>query len=186
MSMYDKKEGFSALLKKAYPVQWRATRRLVSKTVVWKPTPDLMSVIVDGDQRLNYYFCPECKPQPWQRIIAKTGKDGIKLHSLDCRAIKTISFDKLLEAHREWQEEDLYQVALEFKLATQYGNIMSIIKIFNELNISVHQVSLKNLPDWNSIVILESEFANPSRIAFLLNSLKKYDDSVHILKKKIF
>ncbi len=187
LSIFDKKESFSTLLKKAYPLQWRATRKLAAKTTDSpKETSDLTSVIVDGDQRLNYYFCPECKPQPGQRIIAKTGRDGIKLHSLDCRAIKTISFDKFLEAHWEWQGENTYQVALEFKLATQYGNIMSIIKIFNELNISVNQVSLKNLPDGNSIVMLESEFANPARISFLLNSLKKYDDSVHIVKKRIF
>ncbi len=75
---------------------------------------------------------------------------------------------------------------MEFKLATQYGNIMSIIKIFNELNVTVTQVSLKNLPDEISIVSLESEFLNPARIAFLLNSLKKYDDSVQVLKKRIF
>jgi len=74
---------------------------------------------------------------------------------------------------------------MEFKLATQYGNIMSIIKMFNELNISVNQVSLKNSPDGNSIVDLDSEFVNPARIAFLLNSLKKYDDSVQIQKKRI-
>jgi (p)ppGpp synthase/HD superfamily hydrolase len=143
-------------------------------------------VIVDGDQHINYYFCPECKPQPWQRIIAKTGRDGIKIHNLDCRAIRTISFDKFLEAHREWQEDNLYQVAIEFKLVTQHSNIMNIIKLFNELNVSVNQVSLKNLPEGTSLVTLESEFVNPARISFLLNSLKKYDDSVHILKKKIF
>jgi (p)ppGpp synthase/HD superfamily hydrolase len=66
-----------------------------------KHTTDSSSVIVDGDQRLNYYFCPECKPTTGDRIIAKTGKDGIKIHSLLCRSMKTISFDKFLEAHRE-------------------------------------------------------------------------------------
>lgn len=187
LAIFNKKESPSDLLKKAYPVQWRATRKVVPKTPgMVQKLSDLTSVIVDQDQRLNYYFCPECKPQPWQRIIAKTWKDGIKIHALDCRAVRTISFEKFLEAHREWQEENLYQVAIEFKLTTKYGNIMNIIKIFNELNVSVNQVSLKNFPDGNSVVTLESEFVNPSRIIFLLNSLKKYDDSVHILKKRIF
>lgn len=186
ISVFDKRESLSHILKKAYPIQWRATRRVVSKADTTQQTPDLTSVIVDGDQRLNYYFCPECKPQPWQRIIAKTWRDGIKIHALNCRAIKTISFEKFLEAHRDGQEDNLYQVAIEFKLATKYGNIMNIIKIFNELNVSVNQVSLKNFPDGNSVVSLESELVNPSRISFLLNSLKKYDDSVHIVKKRIF
>jgi hypothetical protein len=65
MSIFDKKESFSTLLKKAYPIQWRATRRLALKTSTSpKKATDLTSVIVDGDQHINYYFCPECKPQP--------------------------------------------------------------------------------------------------------------------------
>lgn len=185
MWVFDKKESFSTLLKKAYPAQWRAHRKLPSKSKSHQVS-DSLSVIVDSDQRLNYYFCPECKPQPGQRIIAKTWRDGIKIHSLGCRAIKTISFDKFLEAHWDEQPENFYQVSLEFKMSTKYGNILNIIKIFNELNVSVSQVSLKNLPDGSSIVFLESAFVNPARISFLLNSLKKYDDSIQILKKRIF
>lgn len=187
MWIFDKKESPSTLLKKAYPDVWLATRKMPPKHIsTKKQTTDSSLVIVDADQRLNYYFCPECKPTTGDRIIAKTGKDGIKIHSLLCRSMKTISFDKFLEAHREWQEENLYQVSIEFKLSTKYGNIMNIIKIFTELNVSVNQVSLKNLPDAMSLVTLESEFVNPARISFLLNSLKKYDDSIHILKKRIF
>jgi hypothetical protein len=69
--VFDKKESFSTLLKKAYPVQWREHRKLPPKVQSLK-TSDPLSVIVDSDQRLNYYFCPECKPQPEQRIIART------------------------------------------------------------------------------------------------------------------
>jgi hypothetical protein len=65
MNIFDKKESLATLLKKAYPLQWRATRKLAAKTTdAPQKTTDLTSVIVDGDQRLNYYFCPECKPQP--------------------------------------------------------------------------------------------------------------------------
>lgn len=187
MGVFDKKENFAALLKKSYPQQRRAARKLPIKiTGSKKEISGASSVIVDSDLHLNYYFCPECKPQLGDRIIAKTGRSGIKIHTLSCRSMKTIAFDKFLEAHREGEKENLYQVAIEFKLTTKYGNIMDIIKIFSELNVSVTQVSLKNLPDGMSLVTLESEFINPARIAFLLNSLKKYDDSVHILKKRIF
>ncbi|MEI8091645.1 MAG: hypothetical protein WCG98_05470 [bacterium] len=63
---------------------------------------------------------------------------------------------------------------------------MNIVQIFSDLNISVTQVSIKNLPDGNSVVTMESELANPAKITFLLNSLKKHDDSVQVLKKRIF
>jgi (p)ppGpp synthase/HD superfamily hydrolase len=152
---------------------------LISKTVA------VDRVVVDGDTLLNYYFCPECKPRLGERIIAKTGRDGIKIHSVSCRSMKTISFDKLLEAHWADEAENMYKLHMELKISTRYGTIMNVIKIFSELNIEILQVSMKNLEDGDSIVILESAFTNPARITFLLNSLKKIDDSLQVLKKKI-
>jgi GTP pyrophosphokinase len=184
-TIFDKKDTFSALVKEVYPAEWKlshkqpAARRSVSKPI------EFDRVVVDGDSLLNYYFCPECKPSLGDRIIAKTGRDGIKIHTLSCRSMKTVGFDKLLEAHRIDQPENLYRLSMELKISTQYGTIMHVIKIFSELNIEILQVSMKNLEDGMSIVILESAFTNPARITFLLNSLKKIDDSLQVLKKKI-
>ena len=187
-SVYDKKETFSSIVRDFYPEERRASHkniRPVKLSALAKMERDAQVVIVDGDELINYYFCPECKPAFGEKIIAKTGRAGIKIHSMECKSMKTVAFDKLLEAHRKGQEENQYQVDLEFKLSTKYGNIMNIVKLFSELHISVLQVSLRNLPDDTSLVTLESEFSNPAKIAFLLNSLKKFDDSVQIVKKKI-
>jgi len=59
------------------------------------------------------------------------------------------------------------------------------MKIFSEVHIPVLQVTMKNIQDNMSLVTFETEFTNPSKIAFLLNSLKKYDDSLKVVKKKI-
>ena len=185
LAIFDKKESFSSLVKEAYPTEWKlihrqsAVRKLVSKSVT------VEHVVVDGDSLLNYYFCPECKPHLGDRIIAKTGRDGIKIHTVGCRSMKTVSFDKLLEAHWIDEPENLYKLSMELKVSTRYGTIMQVIKIFSELNIEILQVSMKNLEDGDSIVLLESAFTNPARITFLLNSLKKIDDSLQVLKKKI-
>jgi hypothetical protein len=48
------------------------------------------------------------------------------------------------------------------------------------------QISIKNNGDGTSSIFLESEFKNPARIAFLVNSLKKYDDSIKINKEKVY
>jgi hypothetical protein len=59
------------------------------------------------------------------------------------------------------------------------------MKIFNELNVPVLQVSIKNLQEDMCVMVFETEFSNPGKISFLLNSLKKYDDSLKVIKKKI-
>ena len=184
LNIFDKKETFSSFVKEAYPLEWKSFHK---QSALRKASPKveiLNEVIVDGDSLLNYYFCPECKPHFDDRIIAKTGRDGIKIHTLDCRSMKTVSFDKLLEAHWLHQPENLYKLNMELKLSTKYGTIMNVIKVFSELNVEILQVSMKNLEGGVSIVSLESEFTNPARITFLLNSLKKTDDSLQVLKKK--
>ena len=59
------------------------------------------------------------------------------------------------------------------------------MKIFNDLHISVINVTMQNLMENMSLFAFETEFANPGKIAFLLNSLKKFDDSLKVIKKKI-
>ena len=39
-------------------------------------------------------------PKPGERVIARSGKDGIKIHTLSCKALATVSYDKLIKAYR--------------------------------------------------------------------------------------
>jgi (p)ppGpp synthase/HD superfamily hydrolase len=47
------------------------------------------------------------------RIIARSGKDGIKIHRIDCIAITSVAPEKLLEAHWETQETTRYTCNLK-------------------------------------------------------------------------
>ena len=134
---------------------------------------------------INYYFCPECKPKPGDKIIAKSWRDGIIIHAVDCRGTKTISFDKLLEAHRLGESDNIYKIWIELKISSKPGNLIGMMKIFSELHIPVLQVTMKNIQDNMSLVAFETEFSNPGKIAFLLNSLKKHDDYLKVIKKNI-
>ncbi len=190
LAILDKKETYSQLIKSVYPKEFAAQReqaytgpKLVETDL--KEFKENLSVIVDGDELINYYFCHECKPKPGNKIIAKTGRDGIRIHEVGCRGIKTISFDKLLEAHRAWESENIYKIWIELKISNRQGNIIGMMKIFNDLHIPVLNVTMKNLQENMSLFAFETEFANPGKIAFLINSLKKYDDSLKVMKKKI-
>ena len=58
-------------------------------------------------------MCPECRPKVLDRIIARSGKDGIKIHRIDCVAITSVAPEKLLEAHWETQETSRYTCNLK-------------------------------------------------------------------------
>lgn len=190
MSILDKQEKFSHFIKSVYPEEINAQKessdigaKLVEQDL--KAFKDDLSVVVDWDELINYYFCHECKPKSGEKIIAKVGRDGIRIHAVPCRGIKTISFDKLLEAHRAGQPETMYKIFIELKISNRQGNIIGMMNIFNDLHVPVLNVTMKNLQENMSLFSFETEFANPNKIAFLLNSLKKHDDSLKVIKKKI-
>ena len=190
LSILDKKENYSHLIKSVYPKEIAAQMKqgpTSSKTAIrdLKNLKESLAVVVDGDTFINYGFCQECKPKPWEKIIAKTGKDGIKIHAVHCKWIKTVAFDKLLEAHWLEESDNIYRIWIELKISGKPGTLIGMMKIFSELHVPVLQVTMKNIQESMSLVAFETEFSNPGKIAFLLNSLKKYDDSLKVVKKNI-
>ncbi|MEI6672719.1 MAG: hypothetical protein WCL02_05305 [bacterium] len=91
----------------------------------------------------------------------------------------------MLEAHRLGESDNIYRIWIELTIASKSAKLIGMMKIFSDLHIPVLQVTMKNLQDNMSLVTFETEFSNPGKIAFLLNSLKKYDDSLKVVKKYI-
>ncbi len=186
----DKKETYLHFIKEFYPqeVAQATERAYVWPKIAEKELHSLkenFAVVVDGDALFNYSFCQECMPKPGQKIIAKTWREGIKIHAIDCKALKTIALDKFLEAHRLGESDNIYTIWIDMKISSKTGNLIGMMKIFSDLHVPVLQVSMKKIQDDMSLVAFETEFSNPGKIAFLLNSLKKYDDSLKEVKKKI-
>ena len=191
VEILDKKLTYSQFIKTVYPKERDILNKLVNSNAhaqgtVTKEVPVLSRVLVDGDRLFNYTLCPECNPIVGQKIIAKAGRDGIKVHTTDCKSLKTISLEKLLEAHRDGAPTNNYGVSIELVIFNKYSNLLDIMTIFSDLRLVILQVSIKNNGDGTSSIFLESEFKNPARIAFLVNSLKKYDDSIKINKERVY
>jgi len=183
LNILDRKENYSQLIKSVYPQERKKyqDQRSAKRTSPKKINKD---VLVDCNKMINYTLCLECKPKPSDSIIARTGKDGIKIHTLNCKALKTVSPSKLLEAHREGKSEQEYKMKIEMEAANKDGNIIKIMTLFSELNITITQISIQNLNSGKSKISLEIEFVNPTKIAYLLNDLKKYKNSIKIIKKR--
>ena len=191
VEVMDKKLTYSQLIKSVYPKERDSINKAINvnnhpQNPIIKDIAAHARVLVDGDRLFNYTLCPECKPLPGQKIIAKAGRDGIKVHTLECKSLKTISLEKLLEAHREGDTINNYGVSIELVIFNKYSNLLDIMTIFSDLCIVILQISIKNNGNGTSSIFLESEFKNPARIAFLVNSLKKYDDSIKINKEKVY
>jgi (p)ppGpp synthase/HD superfamily hydrolase len=91
----------------------------------------------------------------------------------------------LLEAHRLGEADNVYRLSIDLTISSKPGKLINMMKIFTELNVPVLQVMMKNFDNNLSLLAFETEFSNPGKVAFLLNSLKKYDDSLKVIKKHI-
>ena len=143
------------------------------------------NIVVDDDKLINYYLCPECKPTYPQKVIAKTWRDGIKIHTLECRALKTISPNNLLEAHRNWESKNIYTIISTINIDEKL-DFMRILEVFTKLQIQVSSFTIKNDAD-NQIKIIKitRTVKNLWQIQMLREQLKKFWNMIKLTKKDI-
>lgn len=183
--VFEKKDTYNSIIKLAYPDLF-VSNKLENPQINYKKSDQsILQVIVDNNKLLNCTFCPECKPVISDKIIAKSSKFGMKIHRMDCKALKTISFDNLLEAHRDNQKNNEYRFLLKIKMINKNMWILDVMSIFSELNFPISELKTKIHEDGNNILIIDSIILNPAKVWFLLKDLKKYIGSIDILKKSI-
>lgn len=135
---------------------------------------------------MHCFFCPECKPTPQSKIIAKSTQDGIKIHATNCKALKTISLDALMEAHRKNQTFTPYFLSLKVRFLPRDLSVMEFIQLFVQFNIQLSEMSIKHTESGLILVDFILELDNPAKASFLIKELKKYQSILSILKKQIF
>lgn len=197
LSILDKQDTYGNLVRDAYP---DLIKKDIEKTVIKdsdqqkqelqhqvlsseQSSPSM--VVVDNDKHLNCFFCPECQPNVQQKIIAKSTKLGIKIHNINCKALKTISLDALLEAHWKGEAINTYTFTLKLEYNPRDLTIMDFLQSFSQFNVPLVEMSIKNTDTGVVIVNFTLKLDNPAKASFLLKDLKKFASSLHIMQKTI-
>ena len=178
-----------------------------SETVAWAVTqttpPSLWgavtTIIIDDQPSVPYELCPVCHPQPWDKIIAKTGRDGIKIHTLQCKALSTVSYDKLIKAYRSSIGKDAvnkivihtigntqpYNLTLWIRIPSDGASLISLLTVFQELNVHMDSTTIDKRDDETYAITIQSPYDNPSKIAYILRYLDKNYPHILSLKKSL-
>ncbi len=184
----ETKSYYLELIKSAYPEQYKEhidTKHPKKSTIIQTENKSISKVIIDDNKLLNYYLCPECKPQSQDKIIAKTWKNGIKIHNLWCKAMKTITPWKLLEAHWENDDKNVYLVTSTISADKDF-NFITLLEMFSKFNLKVQNFSIKDDKKSNrKIIKILREVNTPWQIWMLCNYLKKYWNMIKTLKRTI-
>ena len=199
LQVLDKQETYWWLVRAAYPdlkkeTQWKTLisdtsqfekelKAEVTSTALGKALST--DVIIDNDKLLHCVFCPECNPTPWDKIIGKSGRDGIKIHTLKCKALKTLSYSSLLEAHRKDSETSTnYILNIQLKFSPRQMSIIDIIAMFSSFSIPIFKFQLDKV-DWKTVATIEWDISNPAKIWFLLADIRQNHPWIEIVRKDL-
>ena len=200
LQVLDKQETYWSLVRAAYPdlqkeTQWKtlitdanALQRELKSEITSAISWDVKSsdVIVDNDKLLHCVFCPECKPSLWNKIIAKSGREWIKIHTLRCKALKTLSYSSLLEAHRKENEKPTnYTLHIKLKFSQKKMSIIDIIALFSTFSIPIFKFELEKLEWKMTMATIEWDISNPAKIWFLLEGIRQNNSWIEIVSKDL-
>jgi len=129
-------------------------------------------ILIDNSSLFKYSTCPECKPIKWDKIIWKASSEWIKIHKTSCKALKSVNFQKLVEAHWQGQENNFYEVLLKFDITEKEWNIISILNIIQQLNINVKCVNTVS-NKWKKYLEITIIVKIPTRLYTISKKFKK-------------
>lgn len=182
----DNKSVYTKLIKTAYPSEYHSIiKEQFENSTQKETTKQWHDIIIDWSRLANYTLCPECDPKDWEKIIAKTGRDGIKIHGVHCKAIKTIAPWNLLEAHRDNQENCTYTIVSTITANNDF-NIINLLEIFTRLNIEISNFTIANSDDLEKKIITVTWLTkNPSQMWWLHEWTRNLWSNAKVVKREI-
>ena len=144
--------------------------------------PTEPKIYIDWQSNYDYIWCSECNKSKSDMIIWKVDKKVIKLHRIWCRALSHLNFEKLVPAYFEWKKTK-YRFEFHLKLNNTYGILNKILAILTKYSVNIDTISFVESGDDFTIGNITIEVENPSKIWFVLKSIKNLD-SIEVLSKK--
>lgn len=185
LKIADHQYSRTKLIRTYYPKELAAQEIVVISKITKTQNP-VPYVLVGGQYFTHTAICPECHPGIDDVIIAKSDIKGIKIHTLSCKALTTMSFDKIIEAH--WSNKiqpTIYVLQLEITIANNHGILPKIFVVLQDLHIEIRNLQVKCWIDNVSTLSLSSPFTNIGKISYLVKTLKQYEPAIKILKKQL-
>ena len=129
-------------------------------------------IIIDNSSLFKYSLCKECNPQKWDKIIWKVTKEWVKIHKTSCKALRSVNFQKLIEAHWMWENENIYDIDIIFDITNKENNLISILNILKQLNL--HIISVNTITEQEKIYLNVSiKIKIPTNCYMLKQKVKK-------------
>lgn len=180
IEMLDK-WGYGSFINSFYKTELKKQKYVSPKNII--PKKEWNTIIIDGNHNFEYEICPECNSIESQ-IIAKSSKDGIKIHHIGCKALNTIGYEKLIAAHYNDKDPSMYIFKLTLDIVNESWNLSKVLGIFQSYNLNIKHISFMNTKHDSSLGDITLELSNPWKAHFILKDLLSLSGQVKIVEKK--
>lgn len=188
----DKQITITRLIRESYPEAKiiertkAATEQKKVETSSLLSKSDDLPIIVDWNKISEVSRCPECKPTRDNKIIWRSWKDWIKVHTLSCSALKTLSYKKLVETHWDYQNREPYALEVKLSARDKPWVLLKILKLIEFLGINVLWITTHTWElEGRTEITITMWFDHPSKMGFLIDELKSVKRLVKILETSI-
>lgn len=173
--VYDGQYRITRLLKEVYSDKMKEKDVLIidkQEEVMEAVLSYNSEIVIDWHGISNSVLCPECTPSPWNRVIARSWKDGIKIHTVKCNSLDTINTKKLLEAHWKWEKARPYTVSFQVTTDKKPWVLLQLLRIVERFGLSIWSLQSTENNKWtHSEISFEIVFTNPSTVWYFVERI---------------
>jgi len=169
LQIFNKNITFSKIVKEVYKINYKKEdEKLVKK----QEQSILNEVIIDDSSLYKYSLCPECNPTINDQIIWKVTNEWIKIHTTKCKALKSVNFEKLVEAHWKNQIKKDYIIFIHFDISWKLENVIPILNFVQDFNIKIWNINTfkDNEKDFLDVIVY---IKLPTTLYLINQKLKK-------------
>lgn len=180
IEMLDK-WGYGSFINSFYKTELKKQKYISPKNLIEKK--EWKVITIDWNSNFEYELCPECNSMDSQ-IIAKSWKEGIKIHHIGCKALNTIGYEKLISAHYTNDEPAIYIFKLKLDIINQSWSLWRILNIIQNYNLNIKHISFLDTKQDSSLWEITLEFSNPWKVQFILKDIASLSEQVKVVEKK--
>ena len=104
---------------------------------------------------------------------------------MSCKALQTVSLDKLIKAKRQDDDNIIYNFDIEITIENKNINLIGLLSILQELGINIESVRIEKPLENTYVIYISFSHENPSKIGYVINYVQKHYTDIISIKKKI-
>lgn len=170
IEMLDK-GGYGSFINIFYKISQKHTAKPVDVSDL--KTAEKHNIIIDEQNDLDFVLCPECINSTNPQIIAKSGRNGLKIHHIGCKALRTVSYEKLISAHYKDEDPSIYHFSLTLELNNEPGILHKILELLTNYNLNIKNISFLESTGDMTIGNITIDIGNPGKLNFVIKDLEK-------------